>query len=233
MAGRKQTKATRKKISEAHKKLFLEEAAVKPLNVQMHKRCSRCEELKPVTLFHTERQKLASGLIAVYPTARCKKCTAELCKERRDRQIEEGVDVRGKWREYRRREDPEDIRRRGREYAANRRRKEGRPVRGSRMKEREADPRLPAAPLARLLKTEIAKHGMEAIVSFTGLDERQLRGIRELECASVKLSTADRIFTGLGYPEKIQELYPIEEPEKLVGWHYLDPKGLLSAQESV
>lgn len=188
-----------------------------------------------MTDFHTDRRKLKSGLVAVYPASRCAECHAKDCKERRDRQMKEGINIKAIWRKYHAEEDREKSRRRGREYAASKRRKMGIPVRGCGpyKRESEADRRLPIVPIAELLKAEIDKHGMDAVASFTSVDERRLRGIREQEYSTIKSSTVDRILAGLGCPEKLQELYPIEEPEKLVGWHYLDPKGLLPPPEAL
>lgn len=190
------------------------------------KRCGSCGAWKRVEDFYPSRRKLKSGLIAVTPDAYCKECRRDRAKERYHRQKAadpEGLLARKK--RYKEHEDAERRRRRSREYSTARRRAEGKREIGPRVKDHDAGRCLPAEPLKAVILERLLVESKTELADSSGVEERRIFAIAEGECQSVRQDLADRFFTNLGEPDRLNELYPI--PERLIGYGYLDPKGIL------
>jgi hypothetical protein len=193
-----------------------------------HKCCNKCGEYRPVEDFYAIKAKLKSGLTSVRASPRCKRCTQEDHRERRTRQEAEGIDVRAKDRERRRRyleRHGEKRRQYEREWRRARRLAEGK-VPGTWRKYSNVETREEVAvePIAVFLEERLERESKSEIEAVTGIDKRRLYSIENRETESVLLSTVDAILTGLDCSEELNVLYP-PEPEKLVGYHVLDENG--------
>lgn len=219
------SRAHRESISSAQKARFL--ALVKDVEQDaLNKRkCSTCGEYKTLDEFYRTKEKLKSGLVAIRPDCRCKECRRRQAKERYYRQKSEGVDLKARRERYRENEDAERRQAREREYKAMRRREEGKPVAGPRALKRQGYEHVPVEPISEFLESlDIPR---SSLAHHLGIDERELARVTERMYKTTRLATVDKILTALGCPEELNALYPIEEEEKLVGYHYLDPDGVL------
>jgi hypothetical protein len=173
------------------------------------KRCTACNEWKRVPDDYTMRKRtLASGEVRKYPAGECKKCSAERAAKWRDNLRAKG-ELKERQQEYNLRRDPEHKREYNREYSAMRRRAEGVKSRGPWKKYRDQGrTALPVEPLAVFLEELVYRHGMGAVALAAGVDQRRLFSIVEKEYSTITLEVADRILTGLNYPEQLVILYP-------------------------
>jgi hypothetical protein len=227
--GERLSAETRAKISEALIRNFkssLRERIAEPLT----KRCARCNKVKSVEEFTQVRHKLKSGLVAVHPHSPCKKCKAEQTKAYRERLAAEGVDLRARQRRYEANEDVEKRRRRRREWAAAKRREEGKPVRGPYKRNASSTPQVSTRPIARFLRGRLENESKADISALTGVEVRRLFSIQQEEYPSVSLEIVDALLTGLGCPDELQALYPLES--EMVGYQVLDPLGVLQSAET-
>lgn len=196
-----------------------------------HKVCSKCGETKPVSDFSTRREKRKCGLVYVFPEPRCKECRRVQHGEWEERKRAEGVDLAAYQRKiYANLPQSSHARRRERqrEWTAAKRRQEGKPPRRFKKNHPEAGKRVPVGPLAAFLADRVkAGESKAQIAVATDIDERTIFAIMEGERKQVLFAVADRLFTGLGCQGEMQVLYPIKADEKLVGYHVLDPDGIL------
>lgn len=217
----------RKRLGQRKEREAIERLAVLDPEAITHKRCTKCEKVKPVADFPIRRQKLKCGLIHVRPEASCRKCLSEKDKAWRERKKAEGVDLNARQREWKKKNTPaqkERRRIRERERQAIKRRKEGIPPRNFKKKRSQFDgPNYPAAPLREFL--EQRGESNRAIADAAKMHERRIFALMVGEVSTITLSTLDRILLGLGCPEELHRLYPVEEA--LTGYAVLDPNGVL------
>lgn len=133
----------------------------------------------------------------------------EIFKEYRRKKYEaESLDQKEKRREYQRIRS-EAIRR---DEGVPQRKKvtrSGQQIRSEGMQHDE--PLLDAGPLVVWLTEMTHRHGLTATASGAGIGTDRLNSLLDGAEAVVSLDIADRIVTGLGYPEQLTMLYPIEE----------------------
>lgn len=228
--GEKLSPELKERIREANIRRFKERVASFEAQPEV-KPCSRCGVVKSVADFYHTKRKLSSGVIAVFPQQPCKECKRAAVKVERERLIEQGEYYERKWR-YEQQLPRERRLARKREWEAGRRRRNGaRP----RQKETPEDrDHVSVAPISAFLvafleRTEVSR---AEIADRTGVSERALYRVEHRTAPTVRLDTVDKILTGLDCSEELNVLYPLEEPEKLVGYHYLDPEGVLDVTSS-
>jgi len=216
--GKKLTRAQRKAISEG-KRRFWREQYEQGWSLPKKKRCPRCKRVKAASAFGRRRYKLKSVPTGEKLDYWCKKCNSKAATERRNRRIAEGIDVRGIEKAARERRKAEASpakrereRERSREWSAIRRRKNGAAARGAYKQLVDKDREVPAAPLAMWLqKVTGAEEETRLISKQTGVPERRIGAILRGEQLKVRLSTVDRILTGLGSsPHELNRLYPLD-----------------------
>lgn len=209
------------RISQAQIQRFLDSI---PLRIAepTHRRCSRCTDTKPLEDFSSVRKRLKSGLTSIYPDTWCRECRRQDARARYARK--KAADPEKLAAQRRRaydREDPEKRRERSRRYSMEKRRKEGVPERGPRKPQaKSSGPTLPTAPLRELVET-LDLSEVYLSPSLT----RRLWDLRHGQ-EEFTLYTIDSFLSALGCPEKLNELYPIEEP-KPTRYELLDPDGIL------
>jgi hypothetical protein len=186
------------------------------------KRCPGCGGTKPRSEYYWRKVKLKTGPIERIE-ARCKVCIRAQQQAKRAQQRAEGVDLKRLEQGYRQKylADPDKKRRaheRRREWAATKRRREGRPVRGSRAGAQMAQTgdRLPVEPIAQLLEGEIESlllngSAQRVIAERTQIGEKRIYDILRRNQAGVSLSTVDALLTGLGLPHELHVLYPEDQ----------------------
>ena len=221
--GERPSPAYKRKVSEGLRRRYLESLQSRSTEDEpTHKPCARCKKTKAIAEFPEIKKKLASGVVAIYPHSYCRTCEAKRVADWKQKKMAEGT-----WDEYRRRSeagrDRGKVRRYQREYLAIQRREEGIDGNGHVIAEPEC--RLPAAPLAAFLKELEADESRTTLAGRCGVNERRLYAIVSGEQESVSLNAADAILTGLGFQEKLDEFYPLEESPR--GYRVLDPKGVL------
>jgi len=218
--GRKQTEATKRKISEAQIRNFQERKPPPPLE---EKPCSKCRVVKPLAEFprRTERHK---SVITKGFDSWCKQCHRKRMKERERRVKAEGrtSEIRETQRQWRQR-NRERVLQRKRENEAARRRKQGKPPAPRKRKGPASRTEgLPITPIREFIEYEISTgRGITTIEAATGVDHRKLSGILREEYPRVTLDLIDRILVGLGCPEELHFLYPVEE-EQITGYTYVE-----------
>lgn len=212
------------KASEAKRRADLEGILNQKDEEITHKRCSKCGEVKSVQEFSTRRFWLKCGLVSLRPESACKECVNERMRARYRQLKAEGRDPAAVQRKrYARLSEAAKAksRQRHRERLAIKRREEERPVRGAYNGNGQAiEQPLDVAPLVEFLDE------IDCPARIPGMDPRHLYALRNGERAKVTLETVDRILLALDCPGKLHELYPLEN-ERLVGYHILDPEGVL------
>jgi hypothetical protein len=229
--------ATRKKISDVRRQQFLRQAKERQLGLEpTAKRCPRCQITKPVEEFGSRKFETKAGLISVTPRTACRSCEAARARQWKKEKIAEGT-----WEKYKKRKeagrDPSRRREYQREYAAMRRRKEGvKPMNWRKKpkapKERRASMDLPVEPISVLLEVlEAQGLSREEIGDRSGVEVRRLYEIAHLATPSTRIDNVDKLLMAFGRQDELNDLYPLEEEERLVGYRLLDPEGKLEAVE--
>jgi hypothetical protein len=199
---------TRRKIGEKTSERY-RRARLDALAEPDHKRCSKCEVVKPLGDFHVRKYEIKDGW-REGPEARCKACKYADYKRWRERKREEGVDLYALWLRYNRKgrtaKGKKERRRRERERLAIRRREEGRPIRGPRDGTHLQDRDVSTAPIADYLRGKGLSE--DSIAAQTGVGDRRIGSILREESKTVRLSTVDKILIGLDAPYMLHELYP-------------------------
>lgn len=235
--GHRHSAATRKKISKARRQQFLREAKERQPELEpTAKRCPRCKITKPVEEFGTRKFKTKAGLVSVTPRTACRSCEAFRTQQWKEEKIAEGT-----WGKYKARQeagrDPGRRREYHREYATTRRRKEGRKPMNWRkrpkgLKERREVLDVPIEPISVLLEIlEAEGLSREEIGVRSGVEVRRLYEIAHLASPSIRIDNVDRLLIAFDRVGELNELYPIEEKEQLVGYRFLDPEGKLESIE--
>lgn len=185
--------------------------------------------MKPVADFYHRKRRLKSGVIVVEPYNPCRACKIAEAAEHREKLRMGGVlyERRRRYELAERERDYEGYLRKKREANAARERRRGaRPRRSGPMIER--GPSLPVGPISAFLRERLRREGKGQIAARTGIHERRLTDLEEETYKSTTLAVVDRLLVGLDCPEMLEELYPSDEPERLVGFHVLDPAGVLT-----
>jgi hypothetical protein len=236
--GHKHSAATRKRISEVRRQQFLREAKERlPESEPTAKRCPTCKITKPVEEFGTRKFKTKAGLISVSPRTACRPCEAARAQRWKEEKIAEGT-----WEKYKTRKEAgrDPVRRREyhREYAATRRRKEGvKPMnwrkRPKARKERREVKDVPVEPISVLLEV-LEGQGLsrQEISVRSGVEVRRLYEISHLVTPSTVIDNVDKLLIAFGRQDELNELYPIEEEEQIMGYGLLDPEGVLETVEA-
>lgn len=228
--GHKHSAATRKKLRDANIQAALERHAEGGEENITHKVCTGCKELLPVEDFNVRKEKLKCGLIAVRPEPKCRDCNAKRWQDWRARKEAEGFDFNAYKRELFANRSQAQKRRadeRNRENAARKRREEGKRVIGPRVR-RDERKRRPVGPVHEYLIGLLESHSKAEIATRSGLTERHLLRIEKKEERNVHIDEIDALVLAFDGPDKLNEMYPVEEEERLVGYHVLDPEGLLA-----
>jgi hypothetical protein len=112
-----------------------------------------------------------------------------------------------------------DHREYNRQWAENKRRAEGaKPRRLKKLRQplghlrpESGEPVFDSAPLVNFLAEITHRHGISSIAIAASLSVERLNSILDYQEKTVTLEIADRILTGVGYPEQLVILYPPEE----------------------
>lgn len=234
--GREHTAATRRKLSESLTQWYLEEwfAKLASTNAPTRKRCAKCETIKPLEEFHVEKYKTKSGLISTWPASYCKKCRNREVRERRKRKLKEDPKgTREREREYKRRyaaRYPGRQNEQQRQSRYQRAQKEGRAIQPRKQIRKWSDERkrVPIEP-AHVLVTVLRGMGysLKELAERSGVQERRLSDIEHMRSAQTHIDNVDRLLIAFDRQDDLQEMYPLEEPEPLVGYNVLDPEGVL------
>lgn len=228
------TPQARKALGERKKREAIERLACLDTEAITHKKCTKCGEVKPLADFSIRRDKLKCGLIYVRPESSCRGCCAKRNKqnvekrkaERRDNALER----HRRWKEKLTDRQKAELRRRERERQAIKRRKAGIPPRNFKKRSREPRATVPVEPMSVLIEVLLESHTKEEISLRSGVDQRQLRRIEAQELSSVNIEHVDAVLLAFGRQDDLNELYSVADPpERLTGYHVLDPKGILDA----
>lgn len=228
MAKRKPlSEETKRKIGEAAKRRFLDSLKDRdPADEPNEKRCPKCKTWKLVDDFGTRKAKRKSGVVMVVPRPYCKLCDAQRVQEWKEDRIADGT-----WPEFRKRKeqgrDIKKLRQYQREWQTARRRERG--VKGKKKPSPEVGPTLSVGPIAQWLEAILETEPPELVSARTGVNPRRIYALVHGEQASVSLRTIDALLTGFNCPEELNILYP-PKPEKLAGYHVLDPEGILDGK---
>lgn len=226
MAGKRKKRplAQRKRIATGVSRRYAE--TYEPY-VPGRKRCTICKALKDKDAFYLRRRKLKSGLVSEILESECRACLAGARKKMRQELRDQGIDVAtrekpyiSKWRASLSLRRKKEIHEQQREWAAVRRRKEGRPANGKRGGGQlpGAGATLPTEPIIALLEDELnleesgsnqyASKGIGRLADQSGVAQRRIYGLLHGEYEKVALSTVDRLLHGLGLPHMLPILYP-------------------------
>lgn len=201
------------------------------------KKCIGCMDYLPVDKFNTGKRKLKDGTIKTVIRPRCKPCERAYSKAWREKKKEEGVyaEINRRYEENRKNKDPlayklkkkelyiryreknaDEIRRRNRENAAIRRRKEGRPIRGPWKKySRHSNKEVSTKPLADFLEKLPITSSSIALRADLHVDYiRKIRKSNKSTSAGIKKiteDTVDKILIAIDREDQFNILYPVEE----------------------
>lgn len=226
--GRPLSEETKKRISEAHKRRFIEDVRNRDPKLEpTEKRCPGCGVTKPLEDFGIRKYKRASGLVAVLPRGRCKQCDAKRVAEWKRRKIEEGT-----WEEFAKRKKVKNSAKRKeyiREWKAAKRREEGAKPRGG----RDSRVVVPVEPISGFLRQLEERHTREEIATRSGVEERRLYDIANCATPNTSLDNVDKLLMAFDREDLLDELYPLEDDGKevIVGYYYLDPEGILKTDD--
>lgn len=212
--GFKISRKQRELLSEIAKQRFRD--SLKDRTEPDRKRCSKCLAFKPVEEFWTRRSKLKSGVVVQRPMSWCKDCTRKIQKARYEKTKEQR---KQEMRDYHARtKGLKAHQQKRRETQAAQRRKLGyQPSKWDVGQGPNGGPRLPVEPIARFIEERLEKEAKKQLARITGVDPRRLYELKERLVSSVSLATVDAILFGLGFPELLNELYPLppEEAERV------------------
>lgn len=175
-----------------------------------HKRCSKCNKVKRVPEdYYMRKRKLASGEIGVYPAGECKVCSRARADAWRDSMTEE--ERKRKQAEYNQAridKDPDEFRRKQRDWSRDARIRAGVKPRGpwKRYREQESQILVDADPFTEYCRER--KLGPMALQHLTGIDESFFRHKRK----QIELRIVDLVMTANGDHDQVSVLYP---PQKL------------------
>jgi hypothetical protein len=228
----------RKEIGKRKRQEAIQRYESMPLQRITHKRCTKCGKVKPVAEFSIRRDKLKCGLVRVRPEASCRRCCAERAKRneeiRRVEGREDSVERKRRWRAKLTPAQKAVRRRKERERQAVKRREDGIPPRNFKNLPWSASEkaRVPTEPASVLLEVLLETHTKKEIAAISGVDQRELRRIEVLEIPSIHIKQVDELLIAFGRQGELEDLYPLENPplEKLVGYHILDPEGILDGK---
>lgn len=222
----------RKRIGEQKKSEALERFAQIEYAAITHKKCTKCEETKPVADFPIRRESRKCGVIYVRPEAACRKCCADRARRNEERRrAEGGVDSTERARRWRAKLTPEkkeEQRRKDRERATIRRREEGIKPRNFSKPRTPQTHLVPIEPASVLLEVLIEEGLTKAeIAARSGVNERRLYEIHKCAVPHTELDNVDKLLIAFDRQDDLNELYPPEEPEPLIGYGVIDPEGVL------
>lgn len=80
-----------------------------------------------------------------------------------------------------------------------------------RLRPEPAEPTFPATPLAEFVTEMMHRHGVTAIANAAKVGTDRIQAIADEQEPTVTLELADRVLTGLGYPELLATMYPGED----------------------
>lgn len=79
------------------------------------------------------------------------------------------------------------------------------------LRPQEGEPTFDAEPLSEFLTEMVHRHGVTAVATATKLGKDRIEALADAQDPTVSLELADRVLTGLGYPELLASMYPEEE----------------------
>lgn len=228
----KKNPEARRALGERRKREAVERLANLDPEAITHKKCTKCGELKPLKDFSIRRDKLKCGLVHVRPESSCRRCCAERNKRNVERKKAEGRDDgterHRRWKENLTEQQKAERRRRERERQAVKRREAGIPPRNFKRRPKEVEVMVPVEPASVLMEVLLEGHTKKEVSLRSGVDMRQLRRIEKLELASISIAYVDAILVAFERQDDLNELYPLDEPRPLIGYHVFDPEGILA-----
>lgn len=213
------TEETKKKISEAKIRSYEKLREQYPERPDK-KRCSQCKEWKSVDYndtklseFPIRKRKIASG-VNFYPAGECKACNAERSAKWRENKRAEGV-LTERQKEWSSRRDHEYRKRYQRDWAADKRRREGVKPRGPWKKYRDMTEKVPVRPFSSWIQETFSSPG--ELARIMGVDEKRIRHIVQEEYTkngkvypykNISVDFVDRALVATGGNTHLSELYP-------------------------
>lgn len=227
-----QSPESREQLGKRKERETIERLATLDTEAVTHKKCTKCGELKPLADFSIRKDKLKCGLIYVRPESSCRKCTSERNKKAAARRKAEGrtsSERSRRWKAKMSEAKKEERRRKDRERQTNRRREEGIPPRNFKKRPPEKELRVPVEPASVLVEVLLETHSKKEIAMISGVNERLLLRMEKQEEPHIHIELVDKLLTAFERQDDLDELYPLKnpEPEPLIGYGVLDPKGIL------
>lgn len=190
--------------TEFHVRKWYDEGKTRP--AQLQSQCKACQRMNTRILSAKKR-----GRSEPYGQRKPPLSPEEIARRRRARHA--------KWRKNRDPAAAERQREYNREYAAAKRREEGRPIRGSRKLRRvtrdgnvvyqpDEASTVDVTPAREFLKDMIGEGTLSDYIHPKHPSRRAAQRILSGEIPSVSLSTLDRVFVALGRVDMFEELYP-------------------------
>lgn len=184
--------------------------AVDPFELDL-KRCARCFRMTPIEEYQVSTRTLADGSVKRYPHSYCRQCQRDMAAERRRAMTPEQRERRRQQDALRRRTDA--YREYQREWAAAKRRKEGRPTRGARVPQarspRGKAAQVDATPLLSWVETE----QLEQTLTLSHPTDDGIRVIlsRGRKQGTLSEESVDKVLLHFGRPDMMVVLYPVQE----------------------